>query len=47
MSARTPLTPKRAEAEKVYLEKDAEASGKTTEPGPEAERTDSYQRYVM
>ena len=26
----TPMTPERAEAEKVDLEKDAEASGKTT-----------------
>ena len=47
----TPMTPERAEAEKVDLEKDAEASGKTTkpekEPSPEAERTDSNQRYVM
>ena len=46
-----PMTPERAEAEKVDLEKDAEASGKTTEPekelSPEAERTDSYQHYVM
>ena len=47
----TPMTPERAEAEKVDLEKDAEASGKTTkpekEPSPEVERTDSYQHYVM
>ena len=47
----TPMTSKRAEAEKADLEKDAEASGKTTEPekepSPEAERTDSYQCYVM
>ena len=47
----TPTTPERAEAEKVDLEKDAEASRKTTEPekelSPEAERTDSYQCYVM
>ena len=47
----TPMTPKRAEAEKVDLEKDAEASRKTTETekelSPEAERTNSYQCYVM
>ena len=47
----TPMTPKRAEAEKVDLEKDAEVSGKTTkpekEPSPEVERTYSYQCYVM
>ena len=45
------MTPERAEAEKVDLEKDAEVSGKTTEPekepSPEAERTNSYQCYVM
>ena len=45
------MTPKRAEAEKVDLEKDAETSRKTIkpekEPSPEAERTDSYQHYVM
>ena len=47
----TPTTPKRAQAEEVDLEKDAEASRKTIElekePSPEAERTNSYQRYVM
>ena len=45
------MTPERAETEKVDLEKDAEASGKTTELekelSPEAERTNSYQHYVM
>ena len=47
----TPTTSKRAEAEEIMLEKDAEASRKTTEPekepSPEAERTNSYQCYVM
>ena len=47
----TPMTPKRAEAEEIHLEKDAEASRKTPkpvkEPSPETERTDSYQHYVM
>ena len=47
----TPMTPERAEAEKVDLEKDAEASGKTTkpekEPSPKMERVNSYQHYVM
>ena len=47
----TPTTPKRAEAEEIDLERDAEASGKTPkpvkEPSPETERTDSYQHYVM
>ena len=47
----TPMTPKRAEAEEIDLERDAEASGKTPkpvkEPSPETESTDSYQRYVM
>ena len=47
----TPVTSKRAEAEEIKLEKDVEASRKTTEPekepSPEAERTDSYQHYVM
>ena len=47
----TPMTPKRAEAEKVDLEKDVKASGKTTKPekelSPEVERTNSYQCYVM
>ena len=41
------MTPEGAEAE----EKDAQVSGKTTELekelSPEAERTDSYQHYVM
>ena len=45
------MTPERAEAEEINLEKDAEASGKTTEPekelSPKAERTDPYQWYVM
>ena len=45
----TPTTPERAEAEEINLEKDVEASGKTTEPekelSSEAERTDSYQCY--
>ena len=45
------MTPKRAEAEEINLEKDAEVSGKTTEPekepSPDAERTNSYQHYVM
>ena len=43
----SPMTPERAEAEKVDLEKDAEASRETTkpekEPSPEMERADSYQ----
>ena len=47
----TPMTPKRAETEKVDLEKDVEASRKTTEPekelSPEVKRADSYQCYVM
>ena len=47
----TPTTPKRTQAEEIDLEKDAEASKKTIEPekepSPEAERTNSYQRYVM
>ena len=47
----TSMTPKRAGAEEINLEKDAEASGKTTEPekelSPEVERTNSYQHYVM
>ena len=47
----TPTTPKRAEAEEIDLEREAEASGKTPEPvkepSPETERTDSYQHYVM
>ena len=47
----TPMTPERAGAEEINLEKDAEASGKTTEPekepSPEAERTNIYQHYVM
>ena len=47
----TPTTPKRAEAEEIDLERDAEASGKTPEPvkelSPETERTNSYQHYVM
>ena len=47
----TPTTPERAEAEEINLEKDAEASGKTTEPekepSPEAGTTNSYQHYVM
>ena len=46
-----PMTPKRAQTEEIDLEKDVEASGKTIEPekepSPEAERTDSYQQYVM
>ena len=45
------MTPKRAQAEEIDLEKDAEVSGKTIEPekepSPEAEKTDSYQHYVM
>ena len=45
------MTSKRAGTEEINLEKDAEASGKTTEPekelSSEAERTDSYQHYVM
>ena len=47
----TPTIPERAEAEEIDLERDAEASGKTTEPvkepSPETERTNSYQCYVM
>ena len=47
----TPTTPKQAEAEEIDLERDAEASRKTTEPvkelSPETERTNSYQCYVM
>ena len=45
------MTPKRAEAEEIDLERDAEVSRKTAkpvkEPSPETERTNSYQRYVM
>ena len=45
------MTPKRTQAEEIDLEKDVEASGETIEPekeqSPEAERTDSYQCYVM
>ena len=41
----------RAQSEEIDLEKDAEASGKTIEskkePSPEAERTNSYQCYIM
>ena len=47
----TPTTPKRAEAEEIDLERDAEASGRTPEPvkepSPETERTDSCQHYEM
>ena len=47
----TPTSPKRAQTEEIDLEKDAEASRETIEPekepSPEAERTDSYQCYVM
>ena len=47
----TPATPERTQAEEIDLEKDVEASGKTIElekePSPEAERTDSYQHYIM
>ena len=47
----TPPTPKRAEAEEIDLERDAESSRKTPEPvkepSPETQRTDSYQHYVM
>ena len=47
----TPTTPKRAQAEEIDLEKDAEASGKTIEPekepSPEVKRTNSYQCYIM
>ena len=45
------MTPKRAEAEEIDLERNAEASGKTPkpvkEPSPETERTDSCQHYIM
>ena len=47
----TPMTPERAQAEEIDLEKDAEASGKTVElekePSSEVVRTDSYQHYIM
>ena len=47
----TPTTPERTQAEEINLEKDADASRKTIEPekepSPEAERTDSYQCYIM
>ena len=47
----TPSTSRRAEVEEIDLERDAEASRKTSEPvkelSPETERTDSYQHYVM
>ena len=47
----TPLTSGRAEEEEINLERDAETSRKAPEPvwelSPEAEKTDSYQCYVM
>ena len=47
----TPMTPERAEAKEIDLQRDAEVSGKTLQPvkelSPETERTNSYQHYVM
>ena len=47
----TPLVPVDVDAGQLDLEKDAETSKKTSEPieesGPEAEKTDPYNRYVL
>ena len=46
-----PSTSREADFREIDLEKDAETSGKapgsTEEPTPEAEKADSYQRYMM